>query len=609
MSRSIVRWVAVTVAALALALPIQAQTVLTVRIESFEALVEDVDKIAVALGQPEGSAENWLQMAQDATGMPDFDWVDRRNPVVLALPLEGMMLGQKGFVGALPVADVDAAIAAMRSAVEGVTVDENGLIHLPTGGENETLFLPTKGYLVFGQNANLIGGFDPTDLLSGAHMPPGTIAAEFNVDSMRAMIGMALQGLRQQVAAGIAAGAGEGNEAVTEEAVTAIADTVVGWIQSLVENTRSVQLALEVTDNHVIVHNHYLPASGSTLEGFLRAQDGGMPDVARLLDDDGASFTLVGNVTWTAESMAAFEGFMEGYGALVQQSIAGNEELEALGIGSFSEMMPAMMGQYTSMMKCMRGDMAQVVDLSDGLSFTQVAGLVDADECRDFNQQMIDMFTGLPEALVDLMSVQADALTHRGVTALSYGFDVRKFVDMPNDEDFNEVMSMFDELFGKDGFKAYMAQAGQHVVVAGGVGSDAAVKQLIDRIMDKKAGDGIDASAFAPFDVGAGLYVMADLGRMFDGLGKVLPSELAGSGDLADVQELFIALGRMTGGVDLRRDALGLKFALPTSGLSTIAEMARREAVSEADVDEDRDHHREDHDGGRHDRGKDNDGG
>ena len=60
MSRSITRWVGVTLAVFALVLPIQAQNVLTIRVESFEALLDDVDTIAVALGQPKGSAEGWL---------------------------------------------------------------------------------------------------------------------------------------------------------------------------------------------------------------------------------------------------------------------------------------------------------------------------------------------------------------------------------------------------------------------------------------------------------------------------------------------------------------------------------------------------------------------
>jgi len=576
MSRSIARWTGVAIAIVALTLPIQAQYVLTVRVESFESLLDDVDTIAVALGQPKGSAENWLNMAQGALGMPQFDWVDKKSPVVLALPLEGMMLGQNGFVGALPVADVDAAIAALKSAVEGVEVDENGLIHVPTGEESETLLLPSNGYLVFGQNANLVGGFDPTGLLSGAQLPPGTIAAEFNVDSVRAMIGMAMQGARQQIAAGIA----EGGQDVDQETVNAVTDTIIGWVQALVANTRSVQLALEVTDSHLIVHNHYLPVSGSTLEGFLRAQEGGMPGIARLLDDDDSTMTMVGNVTWTDETTAAFEDFMEGYLTLLTSSMEGNEELAKLG--SLSEFLPAMMNQYADMLKCMRGDMAQVLEMSDGIRFTQVAGVSDSDDCRNFNQRVLDMAAELPEALSDLLSFSSDGLTHRGVTALSYGFDLRKFVNMPNDEGFAEVMAMMDGLFGEGGFTAYMAQIDGHLVATGGAGGDASLRQVIDRIKDKKSGDGIDEAVFAPFDVGAGFYFMMDFGRMLDGIAKVLPEEVADTGELAEVRELFSALGAMTGGLDLQRDALALKLAMPTAGLSTIAEMAQREAAEKA---------------------------
>ena len=41
----------------------------------------------------------------------------------------------------------------MKAAVEGVVVDENGLIHVPTGEQTEMVLLPSDGYLVFGQIA------------------------------------------------------------------------------------------------------------------------------------------------------------------------------------------------------------------------------------------------------------------------------------------------------------------------------------------------------------------------------------------------------------------------------------------------------------------------
>jgi ribosomal protein L1 len=576
-------------------LPVQAQNVLTVRIESFDALLDDVDTIAVALGQPEGSAEGWLQMAQGALGMPQFDWIDRKNPVVLALPLEGMMLGQNGFVGAIPVADIDAAIDAMKAAVEGVEVDENGIVHVP-GGQSEFLFLPSDGYLVFGQNPNLMGGFDASELLSGANLPPGTIAAEFNVDSMRAMIGMAMEGARQRVAAGIA----EGAEEADEEAVAAVTDTVIGWLQDLVANTRSVQLALEVTDSHFIVHNHYLPAAGSTLEGFLGAQEGGMPAIARLLDDQDSAMTMVGNVTWTDEATAAFQGFMQGYATLIESAVAGNEEYAALG---FSEMMPAMMNRYADMMKCMRGDMVQVLDMSKGMRFTQVAGIRDSEDCSDVTQQMLDMAAELPEGFSELVSFSANGLSHRGVTALSYGVDPRKFVNMPNDEGFNEAMTMLDGMFGEGGFKAYLAQTDGQLVSAGGAGAEASLKRVIDRLKDRKSGDGIDESVFEPFDVGAGLYFNMDFGRLIEGIAAVLPEDVADDAEMAEVQEIFGALGAMTGGLDFQRDALGIKFAMPTAGLSTIAEMAQRKSANAADTDEGSDHGHGDRpdDDGEHD--------
>ena len=155
---------------------------------------------------------------------------------------------------------------------------------------------------------------------------------------------------------------------------------------------------------------------------------------------------------------------------------------------------------------------------------------------------------------------------------------------------------MIDGMFGEGGFTAYMAQADGHLIASGGAGADASLRQVIDRIKDKKAGDGIDAAVFEPFDVGAGFYFMLDFGRMLDGIGEFLPEEATDSGELAQVQELFHALGAMTGGLDLQRDALAVKLAMPTAGLSTIAEMVQRKAAAGADVDAADDHGDGDHD-------------
>ncbi len=583
MSRSIARWIGVTLAIFALVLPIQAQNVLTIRVESIESLLDDVDTIAVALGQPKGSAEGWLQMAQGALGMPQFDWVDTKHPVVLALPLQGMMLGQNGFVGALPVADVDAAIAAMKSAVEGVEIDENGLIHVPTGEGSELLLLPTNGYLVFGQNANLVGGFDPTGLLSGVDLPPGTIAVEFNVDSMRAMIEMAMQGARQQIAGAIAKGAEQGGESMDAESAVAASGMAIEWLEALIANTRSVQLGLEVTDSHLIIHNHYLPTAGSTLEGFLRAQKGGMPDVARLLDDENSSMTVVGNVTWTDEATAAFEGLMDGYSSMLQSVLANNEDLGEMG--PLADLLPGMMDQYASLWKCMRGDLAQVVHTSGGLQFTQVSGIRDSEECGDLGQMILNMVSGFPEAVSEVFTISPDGLTHRGVTAIGYGIDIGKFVKLQDEEGAAEVTKMLNGMFGEDGFKTYMAQADGYWISSGGAGADESMRLMIERIKDKKKGDGIDESVFEPFTVGAGLYFMMDFGRFFGGFSQFLP-EGDDMAELAQIQEVLGALGAMTGGIDFQRDALGLKFAMPTAGLSTIAEMARRKAADEIDDDD-----------------------
>ena len=70
MSRRCTRWLIAALSVIALALPVHAQNILTVRVESVDALVEDIDTVAVALGQEPGTGEQLLQMAGSLLGMP-----------------------------------------------------------------------------------------------------------------------------------------------------------------------------------------------------------------------------------------------------------------------------------------------------------------------------------------------------------------------------------------------------------------------------------------------------------------------------------------------------------------------------------------------------------
>jgi hypothetical protein len=583
MSHRITRCLGIALAIAALALPIQAQNVLSVRVESLEDLLADIDTIAVALGQDEGTSEGLLAMAQGVLGLPALDWIDRKSPLVIALPLEGMMLGDQGFVAAFPVSDTNAAIEAIKASVEGVEIDEDGMIHMPMGSGKEIVLLPSKGYMISGRNPSLVGGFDPTDLLAGAHLPPGTIAVEFNVDSMRAMIGMGLQGARQQIGSVLARTAEEGGQALDAESAAEVSNLVVGWIQSLVANTRSIQLALEVSGTHLVVHNHYLPVSGSALQSFLGAQEGGMPDLARLVDGKDASMVMVANMTWTDEATAAMNSFMEDYSKLLQSSLMDHAEGNPV-----IEMMPALMEQYAALMRCQRGDMAQVVDMSDGMRFVQVSGLKAGDDCSSIDRMTGEIVAALPEEAQEIFSFSSNAWMHNGVPVSSFAMDfaglletqmaqLKEAGDEDQDEVLDDVNAMMKGLFGEDGFEMYMAGVDDLWLGTGGAGGDASMKAMIDRATKGKRGQGIDPAVFAPFTVGAGAYWMMDFGKIFAGVGDLMPADKAG--EIAEVVQLFDALGAMTGALEFQSDALALKFAMPTAGLATIAEMAQAEAT------------------------------
>jgi hypothetical protein len=595
MSRCFVRCLGIALAIWALALPVQAQNVLSIRVENLDDLTADIDSIAAALGEEEGAGEGLLAMAQSMLGLPNLDWVDRKNPLVLALPLEGLMLGDQGFVGAFPVSDPDAAIEALKASGQEITTDEDGLIHMPLGGDQEIVMVSSKGYLHLGRNPSLVGGFDPVDLLAGANLPPGTVAAEFNVDSMRAMIGMGLQGARQQIGTVLAQAAEEGGEEIDAEAAAQASNLVVNWIETLIANTRSIQLSLEVSGSHLVVHNRYLPVAGSGLQAFLREQKGGMPDLARLVDGKDASMVLVANMTWTDEAIAAMNGFMEDYATLIQSSV-----LKQAGDNPIADMIPTLMKQYSTLWQCQRGDMAQVMDMSDGMRFVQVSGLKGGDKCGAMDQMTADIVASLPEELQEMFSFSHQAWRHKGVPVSTFTMDIGDlFMSQAAEtarasrgedvsveqveEQLQEVDALMKGLFGENGFEMYMGGVDNVWIGTGGAGGDAAMKAVIDRVKGGKRGQGIDPAVFAPFKVRAGAYFAMDFGKFFAGVGELLPE--AEADEIAEIQQVFEALGAMTGALEFQTDALALKLALSTAGLGTVTDMIREERTPKAHDD------------------------
>jgi hypothetical protein len=161
--------------------------------------------------------------------------------MAVGLPVEGMMLQKNGFVAAVPVTDVTAALAAMEGRFANHSVEEG----LHTFGTDEgPIFYARErdGYLLVGGNSDLVAGFDPLSVQTSG----STIALELFLEPVAPMIQAGLQAARQQVKTQMEQTAGSQEMPFNPEAMAEMVDLYLDGLKSLVENTRSFRVTLDV---------------------------------------------------------------------------------------------------------------------------------------------------------------------------------------------------------------------------------------------------------------------------------------------------------------------------------------------------------------------------
>ena len=597
MNRILAGLTALVFALLVFAPPVAAQDVLTVRVESLDAFFADTDTLMTAVGQEAGMGEMALGMLQGMVGVPNLSWVERDRPIVMTLPLQGAMLGQKGLVLAFPVADEAGAISALRKASDGASLDEDGVLHMPLGGadsEEELLAYARGGYILMGQNANILGGFDPKPAIAGTNLPPGSIALDFNVDSMRAMIGMLTQGLRPQLASAFSGGASDDDGAdddalgMSAESAAKMADSVATAIDTLVANTAHVQLSIEFRGDDLIVHNNYLPTSGSTLEGFLAAQKKtALPKLVAQVDSSDAAMITVTSFDWTEDALAAVRQFTTAYAEMI--STAGL--MEGMGENPMSGAFTQMMGQSMDQIECFSGDAVQAMSFADGLSVVQLQSIQPTEECRNVGAGMAQAMTELTAALTGeegepLLDLKPQSGRYKGVEYMRTSMDLGVLEQLTGEEIADDASEeMLSKMFG-DGVETFMGQAGDLMITVGGTDAKARFEAQVDRHKGDRAGKiarRITPSDFAPFGPSAGIFMSMDM----SGFANLMPE---GSEEAEGISALFEALGPIRGAVEFKRDAVAAGFALSLDGIASFVEASLAlapEEVAEGDEDDD----------------------
>jgi hypothetical protein len=469
---------------------------------------------------------------------------------------------EMGWVGALPVNDVDAALSAIENEL-GPPEVEDGLRSHETRTGVRVHLRAARDYLLFGQKPAAVRRAELGRLLDLGDLPPGSVALDVDLVPVTPMIQLGMATARQTVAGNL--GLAESDTA-DQAAAMSMYDFYVGLANDLLLNVSRIQVSLEVGTSDLTIHEWLLPRSDSTLGEMLRAQKGGFPDLARGLPADSSVAVMAAGIEITDRARTAMRAYVARY----------NDFMESIGqtmSGDEAQWFEGFMGPWSKnavqWADCTRGDTAAVYRFSEarGFSATQVAGLTDGERCGELLEEVGRAMTELP-ALPDgrvLASVQSEALVHEGVPAM------RLEVDMlaGHGEQDPEALEFAERLFGSDGFVYYMGQKGDTLISAAGSGSEQAFRDTVDGLSARRKRGGLSPKHFAPLKPENGIFFAVDVAALMREAARFDPDDA----DLRELGAMAERAGRWVMGASFASRALRIETNLPHSAIGLLAEL------------------------------------
>lgn len=565
-----------------------------VRVESLDALLADVERLAALAGR-EMSREQLLAPVAGATGGADLSWVDGRKPWVALASMAVLAQGPQALVVAIPARDEGTAVAALGELFAAVEPDMDGVRTLAIGTGPPAAVVFRDGYLVASPSRELALAFRPQEVLARGDLPPGNLAVDVFLEAVAPMALSGLDAARRMMEQRMAAAGGEAageapeggaepagpdleaggtapDEPPVEEppaapemdsaALGALIDLYVDVLRNLIRNSSRLQISIELGGEHLIVHQRVLPLAGSTLEGLLAAQQGGLPALARLIDPQQESFALAaGQVTLTPAFLAAMKEFLGRYAVAMETLFAGLGDSEETA--AMAPWLRAALLDVERWPDCYRGDFAGSfdVDPQSGFRGLQVVGARDPALCQELLDQLVELADTLPagEGGEPAAEITTDTLVYKGVRAMGYKVDLGEITK--SDEAEPSPPAWLGEALS-----SYTGVKDDLILSATGRDAADAFRRLVDRTAAEAPAAGITAAEFVPLATGPGLFAAVDLSR----LTAMVPTE---AGDRS--AELFARLGggggRFVYGLHLGTDALHAQLALPLALISAAA--------------------------------------
>ena len=534
--------------------PSSAQELIVARAQSLNAVFDDIEAISRAVGK-DLSREMLLMMGSSFLGSDATGFIDLDRPVAAVMPVEGMMLMQNGVVVAVPVTDAAAAIDALASLFPNHAVE--GEMHTFSSDQGPALYLTAaNGYVKVGSNADLVTRNDP---LAGE--PTGsTTSVELYLESIAPMIAANLAMAKAQMMSSLEGVAtGEGEMPYDPAAMGPILDGYFDGIRWLLANTSSIRLRLDVDDGYVRFAEDLIPKPDSALAGFIEAQKGGLPEIAKLADEASAWY-MAGQINLTDEHRQGLKSFIVSYIDLMSKMVddlaesadpdgddANPDTATAEAMAFWNEYM-AMLSPYADRwIDCLRGDMVASFGFPEGqpFEFVEAFGLVNGDECAnlvsEMSNELIDHI-GSAETLADVFTV-AEGPEIGDSTSLLMTFDMLKMLDemgQPSDE---RAEAMMKAMYGEK-MSVAMVTSGDVLLATGGTHAVDDLGELAAMLPTPGK-----APSFSPLDVRPGMMMAVNLGGMFAWMKNAIPEEAAAdleraaerlSGDVGRVPMAFV---------------------------------------------------------------------
>jgi hypothetical protein len=567
--------------------PSSAQDLLFARAKSLNEVLDGVEAISSAAGQTL-SREMVLGMGSEIFGSDPSGFLALDRPVAALMPAEGMMMMQNGFVAALPVTDAAAAIDALASIFPNHVVE--GELHTYSSDQGPVLYLTAAdGYVKVGGDANLVTRIDP---LAGG-LTGSTLTVELYLEPIAPMIEANLDMARAQMMLGLQAEAAEGAEMPYDPATMGpILDAYFDGFRWVMANTSSLRLRLDVDDGYVLFAKDLISKPGSALAGFIEAQNGGLPEIAKLADQRSAWY-MAGQINFTDEHRQGLKEFVGGYIDLMSSMIASqtgsadaggadaiSDEAMAESMAFWNEYM-ALLDPYAGRwIDCLRGDMVASFDFPAGqpFQFIEAFGLVEGAACANLVSEMSDELVnavGSSEGLSDVFTM-AEGPEIGDSESLVMTFDMVKMLDEMGQPSDAQTEAMMKAMYGER-MSAAMVTAGDLVLAAGGT-------HAVDRLGDLAAMLPVPGKtpSFSPLEVRPGLMFGINLGAMLTWMKNAIPEDAA---DLESAAERLNGdVGRVPMAMTFGSQMATFDIAVSLETIEAIASIVQEERVKAAEA-------------------------